>query len=46
VGSNTDLTKLWFALESNVVPPSWVYVVLNDRLTNTTYKSNLVETTG
>lgn len=46
VGSNSDLTKLWFALESNVIPPSWVYVILNDRLTNTTYKSNLIETTG
>lgn len=46
VGSNSDLTKLWFALESDVIPPSWVYVILNDRLTNTTYKSNLIETTG
>ena len=46
VGSNSDLTKLWFALESDVIPPSWVYVILNDRQTNTTYKSNLIETTG
>jgi hypothetical protein len=40
-----DLTKLWFAIETDTVPPSWVYVVLNDRLSGKTYKSNLVETT-
>lgn len=45
LGSNTDLTKLWFALETDIVPPSWVYVVLNDRQTGKTYKSNLAETT-
>jgi len=45
VGTNTDLTKLWFALETDIIPPSWVYVVLNDRQTGKTYKSNLVETT-
>jgi hypothetical protein len=45
LGSNNDLTKLWFALETDIVPPSWVYVTLNDRLTGKTYKSNLVETT-
>jgi hypothetical protein len=44
LGTNTDLTKLWFALESDIIPPSWVYVVLNDRQTGKTYKSNLVET--
>lgn len=45
LGDNTDLTKLWFALESDIIPPSWVYIVLNDRQTGKTYKSNLVETT-
>jgi len=40
-----DLGKLWFALETDVVPPSWVYIELNDRKTNTKYKSNLAETT-
>lgn len=45
LGTNNDLTKLWFALETDIVPPSWVYVILNDRLTGRTYKSNLVETT-
>jgi hypothetical protein len=45
VAASDDLTKLWFALEADVLPPSWVYVVLNDRQTGTMYKSNLVETT-
>jgi len=40
-----DLNQLWFALEEDVVPPSWVYIELNDRQTNTKYKSNLAETT-
>lgn len=40
-----DLNGIWFALDSRVVPPSWVYVELNDRATNTRYKSNLAETT-
>jgi hypothetical protein len=45
LATNNDLTKLWFALETDIIPPSYVYVVLNDRLTNKTYKSNLVDTT-
>ncbi len=40
-----DLNGIWFALEDGVVPPSYVYIELNDRLTNTKYKSNLAETT-
>ncbi|MCM3872009.1 MAG: hypothetical protein ND895_15095 [Pyrinomonadaceae bacterium] len=44
LGSPADLGKLWFALETDVVPPSWVYIELNDRQTNTKYKSNLAET--
>lgn len=40
-----DLNSLWFALEETVVPPSYVYVELSDRATNTKYKSNLAETT-
>ena len=45
LGSPTDLGKIWFALEEGVVPPSWVYIELNDRQTNTKYRSNLAETT-
>jgi hypothetical protein len=45
LGSPNDLGKIWFATEEDVVPPSWVYIELNDRQTNTKYKSNLAETT-
>jgi hypothetical protein len=40
-----DLNKVWFALDSEVIPPSWVYIELTDRKTNTKYKSALAETT-
>jgi hypothetical protein len=45
LGKSADLNQIWFALESDVIPPSWVYIELNDRKTNTKYKSNLAETT-
>lgn len=44
-GKPADLNGIWFALESDVVPPSWVYIEMNDRQTDTKYKSNLAETT-
>lgn len=44
LGKPGDLNKIWFALEENVVPPSYVYIELNDRQTNTKYKSNLADT--
>ena len=44
-GSPDDLNKVWFALESDVIPPSWVYIELTDRKTNTKYKSAPAETT-
>lgn len=40
-----DLGHIWFALERDEVPPSWVYIEMLDRRTNTKYKSNLAETT-
>ena len=40
-----DLNSIWFALEETAVPPSYVYIELDDRATNTKYKSNLSETT-
>ena len=46
LGKPSDLNQLWFALESGVVPPSWVYIEMTDRTTNTKYKSNLAETTN
>jgi hypothetical protein len=41
----SDLNQIWFAMEEGVVPPSWIYIELNDRQTNTKYKSNLADTT-
>ena len=45
LGSPADLGKIWFSLEEGVIPPSWVYIEINDRQTNTKYKSNLADTT-
>jgi hypothetical protein len=44
IGDHDGLAQLWFNLESDVVPPSWVYIELTDRKTNTKYKSNLSDT--
>jgi hypothetical protein len=44
LGSPADLGKIWVAFEEGVVPPSYVYIELNDRQTNTKLKSNLAET--
>lgn len=44
LGKSSDLNKIWFALELDQVPPSYVYIELNDRRTNTKYKSNLADT--
>jgi hypothetical protein len=41
-----DLNQIYFALEDGVLPPSWIYIELTDRQTNTKYKSNLAETTN
>ena len=45
LGKPADLNRIWFALDADVVPPSWIYIELNDRKTSTKYKSNLAETT-
>ena len=45
LGKSADLERLWFALGQDELPPSWVYIELTDRQTNTKYKSNLAETT-
>jgi hypothetical protein len=44
-GKPSNLNGIWFALPSDEIPPSWIYIEFTDRLTNTKYKSNLVETT-
>jgi hypothetical protein len=45
LGKPADLGQIWFDLNEDDLPPSWVYIELNDRKTNTKYKSNLAETT-
>jgi hypothetical protein len=44
-GKSGDLGLLWFALEEDVIPPSYIYIEMTDRQTNTKYKSNLADTT-
>jgi len=39
-----DLGAIWFALEEGVTPPSYVYIEMTDRQTDTKYKSNLADT--
>jgi len=45
LGKPADLNKIYFALQEEIIPPSYVYIELNDRQTNTKYKSNLADTT-
>ncbi len=45
LGKPENLGGIWFAMEADVVPPSWIYIEMNDRQTNIKYKSNLAETT-
>lgn len=45
LGKSKDLNSIYFSLESGVVPPSYVYIEMSDRKTNTRYKSNLADTT-
>lgn len=44
LGKPEDLGKIWVAFEEGTVPPSYVYIELNDRQTNTKLKSNLADT--
>jgi hypothetical protein len=44
LGKPDALTGIYFALETDVIPPSYIYIELNDRQTNTKYKSNLADT--
>lgn len=44
LGKASDLNKIWFALETGKLPPSYVYIEMTDRQTNTKYKSNLADT--
>ena len=44
LGSPADLGSIWFAAEEGTIPPSYVYIEINDRQTNTKYRSNLADT--
>ncbi len=44
LGSPNDLSQIWFALPEGQIPPSYVYIEINDRQTNTKYRSNLADT--
>lgn len=44
LGSPNDLGLIWFALPVDEIPPSYIYIELNDRQTNTRYRSNLADT--
>jgi hypothetical protein len=41
----SQLGSIWFALPEGQIPPSYIYIELNDRQTNTKYRSNLADTT-
>jgi hypothetical protein len=45
LGKAANLNGIWFAMEDGEIPPSYVYIEINDRQTNTKYKSNLADTT-
>lgn len=45
LGTSAGLGQLWFALPVGEVPPSWIYIEIDDRKTSHKYRSNLVETT-
>ncbi|HUR97366.1 MAG TPA: hypothetical protein VMZ26_04780 [Pyrinomonadaceae bacterium] len=45
LGKSSGLNGIWFAMPQSEVPPSWIYIEINDRQTGAKYKSNLAETT-
>jgi hypothetical protein len=44
LGSPSNLGRIWFALPEGQIPPSYIYIEINDRQTNTKYRSNLADT--
>ncbi len=44
LGSPNNLGRIWFALPEGQLPASYVYIEINDRQTNTKYRSNLADT--
>ena len=45
LGNPGNLGQIWFALPEGQVPPSYIYIEITDRQTNTKYRSNLADTT-
>jgi len=46
LGTSDKLNSIWFAMPEGELPPSWIYIEMNDRQNATKYKSNLAETTN
>lgn len=44
LGNPSNLGRIWFALPEGQLPPSYVYIKITDRQTNTVYQSNLADT--
>ncbi|HWI75493.1 MAG TPA: hypothetical protein VNS53_00225 [Sphingomicrobium sp.] len=44
LGDPANLGKIWVSFEEGTVPPSWIYIEINDRQTSTKYRSNLADT--
>lgn len=44
LNSPDGLGRIWFALPEGQVPPSYIYIEMIDRQTNTRYRSNLADT--
>ena len=44
LGNPQAMGRIWFALPEDQVPPSYIYIEINDRQTNTRYRSNLADT--
>lgn len=44
LGSPNNLGSIWFALPEGQLPPSYIYIEMTDRQTNTRYRSNLADT--
>ena len=44
LGSPSNLGRIWFALPEGQLPPSYIYIEITDRQTNTKYRSNLADT--
>jgi hypothetical protein len=44
LGNSSNLGRIWFALPEGQLPPSYIYIKITDRQTNTVYQSNLADT--